>query len=146
MTQLTNYSNPRLSFQVWKKLLSLSFSHEELTSFWRDTFIADFEGKLKQVRQVFFGVCMPQICTYETKLRMCASVLGKAKGSNWSILQTDGRTAQDKSIVMQYNGEMCVRGSCRYLSGMILISGEQKLQNAFKLHNVNAQLYPFCVL
>ena len=55
---------------------------------------------------------------------MCVSVLGKAKGSNWSILQTDGRTAQDKSIVMQYNGEMCIRGSCRYLSGMILISGE----------------------
>ena len=54
---------------------------------------------------------------------MCACVLGRAKGSNWSILQKDGRTEQDKSIVMQCNGEMCVGGSCRYLSGMILIGG-----------------------
>ncbi|XP_036971896.1 E3 ubiquitin-protein ligase rnf213-alpha-like isoform X2 [Acanthopagrus latus] len=37
--------------EVWEKLLSLSFSHEELSSVWRDTFMADFEEKLKQEEQ-----------------------------------------------------------------------------------------------
>ncbi|XP_071342169.1 E3 ubiquitin-protein ligase rnf213-alpha-like isoform X2 [Trachinotus anak] len=36
--------------EVWQKLLSLSFSHEGHTSFWRNTFMADFEGKLKKER------------------------------------------------------------------------------------------------
>ncbi|XP_008284914.1 E3 ubiquitin-protein ligase RNF213-like [Stegastes partitus] len=34
--------------KVWSKLLSVSFSHEEHTAFWRTTFMSDFEGKLKQ--------------------------------------------------------------------------------------------------
>ncbi|XP_035997551.1 E3 ubiquitin-protein ligase rnf213-alpha [Fundulus heteroclitus] len=33
---------------VWIKLLSMSFTYEEQTSFWRNTFSKDFEGKLKQ--------------------------------------------------------------------------------------------------
>ncbi|XP_038571429.1 E3 ubiquitin-protein ligase rnf213-alpha-like isoform X2 [Micropterus salmoides] len=37
-----------LEIKVWEKLLSLSFSHEGRTSFWRTTFMEDFEGKLKQ--------------------------------------------------------------------------------------------------
>ncbi|XP_069008985.1 E3 ubiquitin-protein ligase rnf213-alpha-like, partial [Embiotoca jacksoni] len=36
--------------KVWSKLLSVSFSHDEHTSYWRDTFMKDFEGKLKQER------------------------------------------------------------------------------------------------
>nr|XP_046247516.1 E3 ubiquitin-protein ligase rnf213-alpha-like isoform X2 [Scatophagus argus] len=43
----SHFSVPR-EIEVWKKLLSLSFSHEEHTSFWRATFMEDFEGKLKQ--------------------------------------------------------------------------------------------------
>ncbi|KAF3835288.1 hypothetical protein F7725_027846 [Dissostichus mawsoni] len=38
--------------QVWKKLLSVSFSHEGHTSFWRTTFTKDFEGKLKREHPV----------------------------------------------------------------------------------------------
>ncbi|KAI9517442.1 hypothetical protein NQZ68_004659 [Dissostichus eleginoides] len=37
---------------VWKKLLSVSFSHEGHTSFWRTTFTEDFEGKLKREHPV----------------------------------------------------------------------------------------------
>ncbi|XP_032428579.1 E3 ubiquitin-protein ligase rnf213-alpha-like isoform X2 [Xiphophorus hellerii] len=37
---------------VWTKLLSVSFSHEEQTSFWRNTFLKDFEGKLKKEEHV----------------------------------------------------------------------------------------------
>ncbi|XP_073332592.1 E3 ubiquitin-protein ligase rnf213-alpha-like [Pagrus major] len=48
--------------QVWKKLLSLSFSHEELDSVWRATFMADFEGKLKQEKP------MDQIGVYSKKM------------------------------------------------------------------------------
>ncbi|XP_067369794.1 E3 ubiquitin-protein ligase rnf213-alpha-like [Channa argus] len=33
--------------EVWKELLSMSFSHEEHTLFWKNTFLKDFEGKLK---------------------------------------------------------------------------------------------------
>ncbi|KAK2835330.1 hypothetical protein Q5P01_015814 [Channa striata] len=38
--------------EVWKRLLSMSFSHEENTSFWKNTFLNDFEGKLKQEHPV----------------------------------------------------------------------------------------------
>ncbi|XP_042369460.1 E3 ubiquitin-protein ligase rnf213-alpha-like [Plectropomus leopardus] len=48
--------------KVWDKLLSLSFSHEEHTLFWRTTFMADFEGKLKQERPVH------QIGIYSNKM------------------------------------------------------------------------------
>ncbi|KAM9385416.1 E3 ubiquitin-protein ligase rnf213-alpha-like isoform 2-T2 [Pholidichthys leucotaenia] len=34
--------------KVWIKLLSVSFSQEEHTSSWREAFMTDFEGKLKQ--------------------------------------------------------------------------------------------------
>ncbi|XP_029904896.1 E3 ubiquitin-protein ligase rnf213-alpha-like [Myripristis murdjan] len=34
--------------EVWNKLISLSFNHEQLTTSWRATFIDDFEGKLKR--------------------------------------------------------------------------------------------------
>ncbi|XP_047442557.1 E3 ubiquitin-protein ligase rnf213-alpha isoform X2 [Mugil cephalus] len=35
--------------KVWTKLLSVSFSHEEhLLSYWRNTFMKDFEGRLKK--------------------------------------------------------------------------------------------------
>ncbi|XP_008404832.1 E3 ubiquitin-protein ligase rnf213-alpha-like isoform X1 [Poecilia reticulata] len=37
---------------VWTNLLSMSFSHEEQTSFWRNTFLKDFEGKLKKEDRV----------------------------------------------------------------------------------------------
>ncbi|XP_044056409.1 E3 ubiquitin-protein ligase rnf213-alpha-like isoform X2 [Siniperca chuatsi] len=47
----TEFSVP-YEIKVWDKLLSLSFSHEEHTSFWRTTFMDDFEGKLKQERPV----------------------------------------------------------------------------------------------
>ncbi|XP_054875809.1 E3 ubiquitin-protein ligase rnf213-alpha-like [Poeciliopsis prolifica] len=46
------WSRLELSFpnemDAWTKLLSVSFSHEELTSFWRNTFLKEFEGKLKK--------------------------------------------------------------------------------------------------
>ncbi|KAL7397817.1 hypothetical protein ABVT39_028331 [Epinephelus coioides] len=38
--------------KVWEKLLSISFSHKEHTSFWRRTFMEEFEGKLKQEHPV----------------------------------------------------------------------------------------------
>ncbi|XP_043986389.1 E3 ubiquitin-protein ligase rnf213-alpha-like [Gambusia affinis] len=48
--------NLELSFpnemNVWTKLLSVSFSHEEQTSIWRNTFLKDFEGKLKMEKRV----------------------------------------------------------------------------------------------
>ncbi|XP_034002602.1 E3 ubiquitin-protein ligase rnf213-alpha-like isoform X2 [Trematomus bernacchii] len=37
---------------VWEKLLSVSFSHEGHTSFWRTTFMEDFEDKLKREQPV----------------------------------------------------------------------------------------------
>lgn len=67
---------------------------------------------------------MLYICICETKLIVCACVLGTPRGSNWNILQQDGRTDQDKSSVMQHSGEMCIGGNCGCLSGMVLISGE----------------------
>ncbi|XP_067452688.1 E3 ubiquitin-protein ligase rnf213-alpha-like isoform X1 [Thunnus thynnus] len=47
----TQFSVPH-EIEVWNKLLSLSFSHEQHTSFWRTTFTEDFEGKLKQEHPV----------------------------------------------------------------------------------------------
>ncbi|MEQ2210557.1 hypothetical protein XENOCAPTIV_015556, partial [Xenoophorus captivus] len=46
-----SFSSPN-EINVWTKLLSVSFSHEEQTSFWRNTFLKDFEGKLKQEDRV----------------------------------------------------------------------------------------------
>lgn len=65
---------------------------------------------------------------------MCAAVLGTPSESNWNILKQDGRTEQDKSTVMQHNGEMCIGGSCSCLSGMISALGfevvNKQLMNA----------------
>ncbi|XP_059197009.1 E3 ubiquitin-protein ligase rnf213-alpha-like [Centropristis striata] len=57
----TQFSVPH-EIKVWETLLSLSFSHEEHTSFWRTTLMEDFKGKLKKERP------MTQIGLYSNKM------------------------------------------------------------------------------
>ncbi|XP_072245329.1 E3 ubiquitin-protein ligase rnf213-alpha-like [Leuresthes tenuis] len=51
---LNDWAQPSVpdEIRVWKKLLSVSFSHDGLTSSWRNKFMNDFEGKLKREKPI----------------------------------------------------------------------------------------------
>ncbi|KAM4740057.1 E3 ubiquitin-protein ligase rnf213-alpha-like [Anableps anableps] len=60
--------------EVWTKLLSMSFSYQEQTSFWRNTFLKDFEGKLKKedrIHQIgFYSKMMEELSDTSPLLRI----------------------------------------------------------------------------
>ncbi|MED6241326.1 hypothetical protein ATANTOWER_009228, partial [Ataeniobius toweri] len=88
-----SFSSP-IEINVWTKLLSVSFSHEEQTSFWRSTFLKDFEGKLKQEDRVHqIGIyskmmeelsdegpllCIIEKCALEAVAYICQDKSGRA--------------------------------------------------------------------
>ncbi|XP_018560281.2 LOW QUALITY PROTEIN: E3 ubiquitin-protein ligase rnf213-alpha-like [Lates calcarifer] len=78
--------------KVWDKLLSLSFSHDEHTSFWRNTFMADFEGKLKKEHLV------DQIGIYSNKMEeMSKTSPSLCSAMEKCALEAVAALCQDKS-------------------------------------------------
>ncbi|CDQ87984.1 unnamed protein product, partial [Oncorhynchus mykiss] len=55
--------------KVWNKLISLKIGSEEFTQYWRNTFLNDFEGKLKQ------ETSMHQIEIYINKIEEVSKTL-----------------------------------------------------------------------
>ncbi|CAK6972178.1 E3 ubiquitin-protein ligase rnf213-alpha-like isoform X5 [Scomber scombrus] len=124
---LTQFSVPR-EMKVWNKLLSLSFSHEQHTSFWRTTFIEDFEGKLKQEKpenqvgiysnkmeelsQTSPLLCSPmEKCALEAIETVCQDKSGRAVSA---LLQTHDITKFGKlmSVVLVKSWPTDATGGC----------------------------------